>query len=62
MISAFAVTDVKQLAVLEAGGIVLSAKAGRVRTYRIAPGAISAVESWVAERKAKWNSHFDQMQ
>jgi len=44
------------------GGIVLSAKAGRVRTYRIAPGALSAVESWVAERKAKWNSHFDRLQ
>jgi len=47
---------VKHLAVLEAGGIVLSAKAGRVRTYRIAPGALNAVESWVAERKAKWHS------
>ena len=53
---------VKHLAVLEAGGIVLSAKAGRVRTYRIAPGALSAVESWVAERKAKRNSHFDRLQ
>jgi DNA-binding transcriptional ArsR family regulator len=53
---------VKHLAVLEAGGIVFSAKAGRVRTYRIAPGALSAVESWVAERKAKWNSHFDRLE
>lgn len=53
---------VKHLAVLEAGGIVLSAKAGRVRTYRIAPGALRAVESWLAERKAKWNSHFDRLE
>jgi DNA-binding transcriptional ArsR family regulator len=53
---------VKHLAVLEAGGIVLSAKAGRVRTYRIAPGALSVVESWVAERKSKWNSHFDRLE
>lgn len=53
---------VKHLAVLEAGGIVLSEKTGRVRTYRIAPGALSAVESWVAERKAKWNRRFDRLQ
>jgi DNA-binding transcriptional ArsR family regulator len=53
---------VKHLAVLEAGGIVLSAKAGRVRTYRIAPGALSAVESWVAERKARWNRHLDRLE
>jgi DNA-binding transcriptional ArsR family regulator len=53
---------VKHLAVLEAGGIVLSVKTGRVRTYRIAPGALSAVESWVADRKAKWNSHFDRLE
>ena len=52
---------VKHLAVLEAGGIVVSAKLGRVRTYRIAPGALSGVESWVAERKEKWNSQFDRL-
>ena len=53
---------VKHLAVLEAGGIVLSAKVGRVRTYRIAPGALSAVETWVSQRKAKWISHFDRLE
>jgi len=53
---------VKHLAVLEAGGIVLSAKAGRVRTYRIAPGALSTVESWVSQRKAQWNSHLDRLE
>lgn len=53
---------VKHLAVLEAGGIVISAKTGRVRTYRIAPSALSLVETWVAERKALWNSQFDQLE
>jgi DNA-binding transcriptional ArsR family regulator len=53
---------VKHLAVLEAGGIVLSAKTGRVRTYRIAPGALSAVETWISQRKAKWISHFDRLE
>ena len=50
---------VKHLAVLEAGGLVVSQKTGRVRTYRIAPGALGAMEAWVAERKARWNAQFD---
>ena len=53
---------VKHLAVLETGGIVVSDKVGRVRTYRIAPDALGAIESWVAERKAKWNRQFDRLE
>lgn len=52
---------VKHLAVLEAGGLVSSVKAGRVRTYRILPPAIAAVESWLALRKARWNAQFDRL-
>jgi hypothetical protein len=33
-----------------------------VRTYRIAPGALSAVETWISQRKAKWISHFDRLE
>lgn len=43
----------KHLAVLEAAGLVLSDKTGRVRTFRVAPGAFSAIEAWVAGRKAR---------
>jgi DNA-binding transcriptional ArsR family regulator len=50
---------VKHLAVLEASGLVASDKAGRVRTYRIAPDAFSGLEAWVAERKAAWHRQFD---
>ncbi len=50
---------VKHLAVLEAGGLVQSDKAGRVRTYRIAPDAFGGLEAWVAERKAQWHRQFD---
>lgn len=53
---------VKHLAVLEASGIVISQKSGRVRTYRIAPDALNAVEAWVARRKAALNSQFDQLE
>ena len=49
----------KHLAVLEAGGLVESDKAGRVRTYRIAPDAFGGLEAWVAERKAQWHRQFD---
>jgi len=52
---------VKHLAVLEAGGLVMSEKTGRVRTYRIAPDAIVAVESWLAARKARWQAQFDRL-
>lgn len=44
----------KHLAVLESGGLVQSDKAGRVRTYRIAPDAFGALEAWVARRKTPW--------
>jgi DNA-binding transcriptional ArsR family regulator len=52
---------VKHLAVLEAGGLVTSAKAGRVRTYRMAPEAFRAMEAWVAARKARWQAKFDRL-
>jgi DNA-binding transcriptional ArsR family regulator len=53
---------VKHLAVLESGGLVLSEKTGRVRTYRLAPNALGAVESWLAKRKARWNAQFDRLE
>jgi len=52
---------VKHLAVLEAGGVVHSDKAGRVRTYRIAPEAFNGLEAWVAERKSQWQAQFDRL-
>jgi DNA-binding transcriptional ArsR family regulator len=42
----------KHLSVLEAGGIVVSEKTGRVRTYRMTADALQLAESWVAERQA----------
>ena len=53
---------VKHLAVLEAGGLVASQKAGRVRTYRLAPGGLSQVEAWVAARKAALEKQFDRLE
>jgi DNA-binding transcriptional ArsR family regulator len=52
----------KHLKVLEAGGIVASEKVGRVRTYRVEPGALDLIESWVAERKRNWSLAFDRLE
>lgn len=52
----------KHLAVLEAGGVVRSEKAGRIRTYEIAPDAFNGLEAWVAQRKAQWHSQFDRLE
>jgi DNA-binding transcriptional ArsR family regulator len=52
----------KHLAVLEAGGVVRSDKVGRVRTYRLAPDALSGLEAWVAQRKAQWNAQLDRLE
>jgi DNA-binding transcriptional ArsR family regulator len=49
----------KHLAILEAGGVVRSDKAGRVRTFHIKSSAFRLLEAWVAKRNAMWNRQFD---
>ncbi|MFZ5675575.1 MAG: ArsR/SmtB family transcription factor [Pseudomonadota bacterium] len=51
----------KHLKVLEDGGLVHSAKAGRVRTYRMRPDALSAIAQWVRQREAQMNKGFDRL-
>lgn len=51
----------QHLAVLEASGLVVSEKVGRVRTCRIDPGALSRAERWIAERRALWKHRLDQL-
>ena len=51
----------QHLAVLEASGLVVSEKVGRVRTCRIDPGALSRAERWIAERRALWEHRLDQL-
>ena len=50
---------VKHLKVLENGGIVISRKSGRTRTYSMKPGAFGAINAWVREREAAINAAFD---
>ena len=51
----------QHLQVLEASGLVRSEKVGRVRTCRIEPAALSAVEQWVAQRRTHWEQRFDRL-
>lgn len=51
----------QHLQVLEASGLVRSEKVGRVRTCRIEPETLRAVEDWVAERRAIWEGRFDRL-
>lgn len=51
----------QHLQVLEASGLVRSEKAGRVRTCRIEPEALGAVEQWVAQRRTRWEQRFDRL-
>ena len=51
----------QHLAVLEASGLVVSAKVGRTRTCRIEPKALTQAENWIAERRALWERRLDRL-
>src|SRR5215467_12322871 len=52
---------VQHLQVLEASGLVRSAKAGRVRTCEIQPAALHQLERWISERRRLWEQRFDRL-
>lgn len=47
--------------VLEASGLVVTEKVGRVRTCRIGVPALTAVEQWIAQRRAVWETRLDRL-
>jgi DNA-binding transcriptional ArsR family regulator len=51
----------QHLQVLEASGLVRSAKVGRVRTCQIEPEALSLAERWINERRTLWERRFDRL-
>ncbi|RWM10733.1 metalloregulator ArsR/SmtB family transcription factor [Mesorhizobium sp.] len=50
---------VEHLKVLEGCGLVQSEKAGRVRTYRLAPEPLKLAEDWLVEQRALWERRLD---
>lgn len=52
----------KHLRVLEEGGIVVSEKVGRVRTYRMREDAFDAVNRWIEQRQSEMHAAFDRLE
>ena len=52
---------VQHLRVLEECGLVRSTKAGRVRTYQLAPERLKSAEDWLARQRGLWERRLDQL-
>ncbi len=51
----------KHLGVLEASGLVATAKRGRIRTCRLNTEQLDAAEAWFQEQRALWQDRYDQL-
>ena len=51
----------QHLDVLERCGLVRSRKAGRVRTYRLAPRPLQVADRWLARQREAWERRLDQL-
>jgi len=51
----------QHLNVLEDSGLVTSQKAGRVRTYQLAPDTLQLAQSWLQVQRAGWESRLNQL-
>jgi DNA-binding transcriptional ArsR family regulator len=51
----------QHLGVLEDAGIATSHKAGRTRTYQLAPAALGAATSWLTAHRNHWQRRLDQL-
>ena len=51
----------QHLAVLEAAGLVKSAKIGRVRMCAIEPQALGLAEQWINARRIEWQHRLDRL-
>lgn len=51
----------KHLRILEDGGIVVSEKTGRVRTYRMQQNAFDELNRWIEQRQADMHAAFDRL-
>ena len=51
----------QHLAVLEGAGLVVSEKAGRVRTCRLDSAAVVRAEEWLGAQRAQWERRLDRL-
>lgn len=52
---------VQHLGVLEAAGIIMSTKLGRVRTYQLVPGALSGAAEWIGQQRIPAERRLDRL-
>jgi DNA-binding transcriptional ArsR family regulator len=52
---------VQHIEVLQKSGIVHSEKVGRVRTCRLEPATLQAVELWIARHRRTWEARLDRL-
>jgi DNA-binding transcriptional ArsR family regulator len=52
---------VQHLGVLEAAGIVSSTKVGRVRTYQLAPEALTPAAEWISQQRLPAERRLDRL-
>jgi DNA-binding transcriptional ArsR family regulator len=51
----------QHLDMLEQAGIVTSIKNGRVRTYRLTPGALQRAGAWIGDQSDEWTRRANQL-
>jgi DNA-binding transcriptional ArsR family regulator len=51
----------QHLQVLEAAGVIVTEKAGRVRSCRIDPAALRAAERWLSGQRTEWERRLDRL-
>lgn len=54
-------TLLQHLRVLEASGLIGTAKAGRVRTCTLNPAALAETEQWLARQRSEWEARLDRL-
>ena len=52
---------VQHVQILEQSGVIVTHKAGRVRTCRIEPRTLRAAETWIAQRRGLWEQRLDRL-
>lgn len=54
-------TVMRHLSVLEAAGLIATAKDGRVRSCAFVPAAMEPVRDWMDEQRALWEARLDRL-
>ncbi|MEY4981856.1 MAG: hypothetical protein RIR62_122 [Pseudomonadota bacterium] len=54
-------TILRHLSVLEAAGLVTSAKDGRVRSCALVPEALEPMRGWIEDQRAIWSARLDRL-